>query len=496
MFGRTLTVALMAALLAGTVTAANTTWLGTTSDEWNNAANWSAGVPANSGGDPTFLKAVTAPAKDPNISAAGAGVAGITIGNGGHLHVNARMSGSTYGLVTGTASNGYFYVNAGGIVDIAGDIRIAKNIYIGNTVGTAVVNVLPTGTVNYASGTTLTFGEGATANIIGQLNVWGIYRNAAIRWGHPGGSGRLTVYDSGEFTILGDNRTLFQSKIDAGEITSGTPAYVPAVVYLDPNNGNSTSIRLVRTPKATQATYTPALLSGNTAPLYGASGTIALSWVKPLPGDPAKPVTSNIYMGLDDGSTLPQVASGIAGNSYTAGIEKLKQYAWRVDSYDPNTGVTTASDVWKFNTNNFAPTVTAEASPIWMWLSAGSSITLHATAIDDGYPVPSSLTYTWSQTDGTKDVLPTPVTGQDVTLTFPYAVNFNFQVVASDGSATSAAYPVQVRVFATACAAAKDKSPAAVQPGDFNKDCIVNTKDMAIILNDWLSCTSADGVCP
>jgi hypothetical protein len=88
------------------------------------------------------------------------------------------------------------------------------------------------------------------------------------------------------------------------------------------------------------------------------------------------------------------------------------------------------------------------------------------------------------------------VTGQNVTLTFPYALNFNFQVVASDGTATSVPYPVQVRVFASPCAAAKDKSPAAVLPGDFNKDCTVSLTDVAIVMNDWLRCTSADGVCP
>lgn len=460
------------------------TWTGTTSDQWNDAANWTNGIPTATGDGYTTINAVVSPAKEPNIPVGQTGrAAGFNLNNGARLYI--------YGtLTTGSSNVVYTNVNAGGVMEIYGTLDLTKSLYIGPNAGTATVNVRPGGRITPHSGTTLTLGQGAAANI-GQLNIWGTANFPNVRWGYNGGTGRMKLYDSGSFTATGDLRTLMQTNIDSGAITSGTPAHVPAIVYLDPNNGNSTTVQLVRTPKATAPTYTPALLTGNTAPLYAASGIMDLSWVKPLPQDPARPVTSSVYFGT--GSTLSPVATGTTANSVAVTIEKINQYSWRVDSYDPNTGITTTGDTWTFNTNNIAPTVTAEASPIWTWLAAGS-LTLHAVATDDGYP--SAVTYTWTQTDATKDVLPSAVTGPDVTLTFPNALTYNFQVVASDGSATSAAYPVQVRVFSTPCAAAKDKSPAAVQPGDFDKDCMVSMVDLAVLINYWLSCTTADGICP
>jgi hypothetical protein len=483
---RTLFLTALAAALwmTGAASAVDYTWLGTTSDQWNDAANWNNGVPTVLDGY-TNINAITSPAKEPNIPVGQTGrVAGLRVNNGSHLYVNGT-------LTTGSSSVGYAYVYAGGTLDVYGTLDITKNFYMAPDAGTAVVNVRPGGRIVPHSGTTLTLGQGAAANI-GQMNIWGTVNFNALRWGYQNGTGRMTLYDNGTFTIPGDARTAFESYVTSGAVTSGTPAYAPGVLYVaDPN---TTTLRLVRTPKATQPSYQPALVTGNTVPLYGPSGTITLSWVKPLPGNPSLPVTGNVYFGLDDGSTLPQVAGGITANSLSVTVEKLKQYAWRVDSHDPNTGLTTSSDVWKFNTNNMTPTVTAEASPIWTWMTAGS-LTLHAIAADDGYPAPSSLTYTWSQVGGT-DVLPSPVTSQNVTLTFTNALNYNFQVLVSDGALTSAAYPVQVRVFVSGCGAAKDKSPSAVLPGDFNKDCTVNMLDLATFTGFWLRCTSADLVCP
>jgi hypothetical protein len=478
-----LTASVVVICLAVAASATDYTWLGTTSEQWNTAANWTNGIPTLLDGY-TNINAVVSPAKDPNIPTGETGrVAGLRVNNGAHLYV--------YGtLTTGSSSVGYAYVYSGGTLDIYGTLDVTKNLYVAPDAGTGVINVRSGGRIIPHSGTTLTLGQTAAANI-GQMNIWGTATFNALRWGYQNGTGKMTIYDDGKFVLNYTSGPAMQALIDSGAITSGTPAYVPAVFStLDPN---TTTVRLVRTPKATAPTYTPALLTGSTAPLYSTTGTIDLSWVKPLPGDPVKPVTSSVYFGT--GTTLSQVAAGTTANVVTVPIEKLNLYSWRVDSYDPNTGITTAGDTWTFNTSNIAPTVTAEASPIWTWTAAGSLV-LHASALDDGYPAPSNLTYTWTQTDATKDVLPNPVTGSTVTLTFPYAMNFNFQFTATDGSATSAAWPVQVRVFSTPCAAAKDKSPAAVQPGDFNKDCIVSALDLATLVNYWLRCTSADGVCP
>jgi len=474
-----------AASLAGSASAIDYAWLGTASDQWNDAANWNNGVPTTTGDGYTTIGAVTAPAKDPNIPAGQTGrVAGLNVNSGGHLYVSGT-------LTTGSSGTGYANIHAASIIDIYGTLDVTKNLYVGMDAGTATVNVRPGGKIVPHSGTTLTLGQGAAANI-GSINIWGTVNFAALRWGYQNGTGRMTMYDDGTFAIPGNSQTFLQSKIDAGELKSGTKAHIPSVSWtVDPN---VTTVRLIHAPYATAPAYTPALI-GTSAQLNGATGTITLSWDNPIPSDGSRPVTNNVYFGLNDGTTLPQVAGGITANFVTVGIDKLKSYAWRVDSYDPNTSVTTTGFVWTFNTNNTAPTVTAETGPIWTWLAAGS-LTLHATAADDGYPLPSSITYTWSQTDTTKDVLASPVTGQNVTLPFPYAMTFNFQVVASDGSATSTAWPVQVRVFSTPCAAAKDKSAAAVLPGDFNKDCTVNVVDLVIVINDWLRCTSADGVCP
>jgi hypothetical protein len=76
-------------------------------------------------------------------------------------------------------------------------------------------------------------------------------------------------------------------------------------------------------------------------------------------------------------------------NSYApVSMEKSHTYQWRIDTINNNG--TTTGDVWDFNTITQDPPV-AESNSISAYTYIVKTITLSAT--DDGYPLPSTLTY-------------------------------------------------------------------------------------------------------
>jgi hypothetical protein len=260
---------------------------------------------------------------------------------------------------------------------------------------------------------------------------------------------------------------------------------------------------VARYTRAYDPVYTPALINNsantNTAQLYAATGTIDLSWTKPLPSDPCQAITNKLYFGTDNPPTT-EITLGSNTDNFKNGIaiEKFKTYYWKVDSYDPNTMVETPGDVWTFNTNNIAPISSAESSPQRIYLVSGAaSITLHGSAQDDGYgdPTPPTLTFTWQQVD-TTDVLPGPVNTADVKLDFTSAITRTFRLTCSDGAATGPAYDVEVRCFENGCLAGRDATGTTVGDLQTTPDCMVNFKDFAIFASNWNTCKNYDGICP
>lgn len=128
-------------------------WLGTISNDWFNAGNWSAGVPTGAGTavnintdtpNPTVLNGGVATVG--NVTLGGSGDGSLVVSGGGKL--NSSNNGIVGDVFTGTAtvtgagsewnSNGTLVVGLGGTGDLTVSLRgavSAADVVIGNSVG-------------------------------------------------------------------------------------------------------------------------------------------------------------------------------------------------------------------------------------------------------------------------------------------------------------------------------------------------------------------------
>ncbi|HPI92782.1 MAG TPA: PKD domain-containing protein [Deltaproteobacteria bacterium] len=113
-------------------------------------------------------------------------------------------------------------------------------------------------------------------------------------------------------------------------------------------------------------------------------------------------------------------------------------YTFRLSCSD---GYTTSTDSVSVTITNVAPVVSAGSD---MTITAGTSVTLHATGSDSNE---DTLTYTWSKTSGPSVSLPS-LTQQNITFTPTIAGVYVFSVRCSDGVNTSTADQVNVTVNA------------------------------------------------
>jgi hypothetical protein len=538
MFKKLILTALVTALaLAGAASAATFTWQGDVDPNWFTPANWDVGVglPVNGAtGDVVMIRGVTLPNVNPNVSQPGALYQQLYIESDGILDVSGGNT-TTYGTL-GSGSS-YNQISDGTWNMLAGGTsNMAQNLYVGHTdtAGSlAYMNIYSGGLMR--TGGVLTMG-GRRGH--GEMYIYGggtynLFNN--IRWNYLTAAGLTETSFIKIYSGAVWNWTLDRVSTDEvgwavrnNRIVAGDPGFEVVATY--DSTANSTLIRTIRYTRAYLPTYNPALFNDavnvNVANLSTPTGTIDLGWTKPEPSNPSMPIQSTVYFGTANPPTTA-IATSIPGNSVTGvAIDKLQNYYWKVDSYDPNKlaayladpnfpNPLSPGDVWSFNTQNLAPITSAQTSPVRIWLVSGSAnTTLNGTAVDDGYPLPSpTLTYTWTQTDTTKDVLATPAVGADVTLYFGSTgvTNYvpqtrNFSVVCNDGLATGPAYAVSVTVYNTACLAGQaangvtvgDVYPLAVTSGSVTVvgDCMVNFKDFARLALDWMKCKTTDGICP
>lgn len=197
-FKRILTTSLALSLAAiPAASRADATWVGDTSQDWNNAANWSSD-PANPTGNFfinnatagvfPILGAASAFAPVDIIIGSGTGIAGrldqtagsLTTGNGNWLILGQNGGIGTFNLTGGTFSAGAIHMvrsgsgtttgtlNIGGTANIAGVTVVSDSQNI-STTGIGVLNVLNGGTLNTENDLLIAFAGGASAS--GEVNV-------------------------------------------------------------------------------------------------------------------------------------------------------------------------------------------------------------------------------------------------------------------------------------------------------------------------------------
>jgi fibronectin-binding autotransporter adhesin len=151
------------------ISRADATWVGDTSQDWNNAANWSSD-PANPTGN--FFINTAAAGVYPILSAnSGFAPVDLIIGNAGAV---GRLDQTAGSLATGTGNwlmvgnNGTGTYNLTGGTLAAGSIRMARTT--GTAVSTGTLNVT-NATVNVAGVTVIVDGNNASSTCLGTLNV-------------------------------------------------------------------------------------------------------------------------------------------------------------------------------------------------------------------------------------------------------------------------------------------------------------------------------------
>ena len=173
---------------------AQSTWNGSTSSDWNNAANWSAGVPSGvnaiiNTNAPNICTISATPSATPvDIIIGGSGTTGrldqtagdLTTGAGNWLIVGLDSGTGFYNLSGGTLSAQDVHMARGGttanatvnvtnaILNTAGAVVISDS-YNASTASKGIMNVSSGGTVNCEGDLVLAYAGGASA--YGQLNV-------------------------------------------------------------------------------------------------------------------------------------------------------------------------------------------------------------------------------------------------------------------------------------------------------------------------------------
>jgi hypothetical protein len=197
--------------------------------------------------------------------------------------------------------------------------------------------------------------------------------------------------------------------------------------------------------------------ASNPTPANGSSvdntSAVTLSWTNPAPRHSGDIITCDVYFGTDANmpGTNPKVVSKQAVTSYSAGmLASNKNYYWRVDVYDPagsDPEIFTEGMVWNFTTINHAPFVDAGTKKT-VWLNPSSvAVPMDAAVTDDGFPVPSNITYAWTVDSGPGTPTYSPSsTVKNPTVTFNVAGTYILRLTADDGE-KSAYDNVKIRVY-------------------------------------------------
>ncbi|MEQ8282395.1 MAG: autotransporter-associated beta strand repeat-containing protein, partial [Parvibaculum sp.] len=199
---------MLAALPAGTALA-DTNWTGAVDGDWFNAANWTNGVPANTGAYSNINGPVTAvvgapggTTEDRTSVGSGSGVSGsVTIENGGSLTTGCCFYlGNNGGTGTMTVSG-------------TGTVTTTDIFMIGNYTSTGHLTIENGGTVNSGSSTFVGRWDGSTgfATVTGQDSVWNTSWNLTLA-GEVSSSltahGELTISDGGLVRVNSGNSAL------------------------------------------------------------------------------------------------------------------------------------------------------------------------------------------------------------------------------------------------------------------------------------------------
>jgi hypothetical protein len=182
-----------------------------------------------------------------------------------------------------------------------------------------------------------------------------------------------------------------------------------------------------------------------------------------------------------------KIVNNQAVESKSVTLAEDETYYWRIDTYDSSSGnpQPVIGKVLIFDTFNMAPVVDAgTAEPTWLTDGTVDFDLLGTLVADDGRPVAATLlwTVTGEPSPGAASIITDP-TQPGITVTATEVGTYELTLTADDTDLTGSD-PVSIRVYADWCEAAKIQlTPDAT---DFNRDCITDIRDFAILAGEFL----------
>lgn len=217
---RQLIMALPVLLITMSGALAQTQWNGSTDTDWNNAANWSAGVPdanvsvtiANGPNDPVISGTTAAVAKSVLVEAAGS----LTIQASGSLTINGSASFASPAAFTAALNN-------------LGEITNSGSIVLGSTSSVGIHGLVNQQTFNNNTGGSIEINRWANTGI---YNASGTFTNdGSITIGNGTGFGQHGIWNDGTFqnngagTIQIDQTTLIGLMNNFNPAGAGTATF-------------------------------------------------------------------------------------------------------------------------------------------------------------------------------------------------------------------------------------------------------------------------------
>lgn len=512
-------VCIVAVLLIAGFASANTVWNAVDANDlaagysnWNQADNWTNGVPGTAA--PADTKAVfnVPAAVEARVTDAQACV-DLTIGDGGSavapeenlLHI---MDGGTLNTTGGWMAVGYNHP-AKLIVEKGGEYHHAGHFWWGmHTGGDGIVDINGGFITNDQS-----FGLGewfGTAGDHGQCKVY-IRNNGELNIHHWSGgltsanpvfwNDSLIDIEFGKMIIRNDSAAQATEYINAGKITGFGGLTTPTAVY-----ANGVTTVTAPDPMHRYPAYTTVL-----------AGDVDLSWTNLTPVAPATSVWVDVWFGTDPNKLSLAYSKVVAEGENTIGvtvgapsITEPTTYYWQVDSYrygdpavvnynDPNFPVVEGS-VTPFDvTNNTPPSVVIETPRTATWIN--EPIQLDSTLTDDH---PEQVTYLWTATVGGVEVtepnvvfLPNNTVADPTVVVNYHSGPFTVAVTVDDGFNDPDTASVTHDCAESPCQAATAVLHLNdVYVGDIVVDCKINLTDFASVAREWLTDYSLTGPVP
>ena len=464
--------------LVGNVQAQDATWTDAGPDHlWSTPTNWSE-FPT-----PAHWAKVRNGAPGPTIANEGAVADRVHIGyeEESALTVDGGVLTMTEDLLLG--KNG----GSGTLNMISGTINVGRDLEVGG--GNPGVINMTGGTIIVGDDLTIPESAGSTAEV--NLNGGTIILDDSDSGGsslYMEAGGTLNI-GGGTLIIKPDKAWKIPGFVDDGFII-GYGGDGTVYADYDVTNPGQTTVYAIHK-------LNPNPVDGSTV----AAGQVELSWTLPDPCTPGQPVSVDVYITDDRDKLLQfdalasiQVVIGSNVTSVAVSTVPNTRYYWAVDTYIGDPCDPIFGPIFSFLAGNAPPIIDA-GDDVTTWLSNGSAEVGISGTVEDIDPTTSFWTVVSEPNDPNKPqaVIADP-TALNTTITLSALGKYVLQLDAHDGVNPGRPDTMTINVYSDQCAAAQSLPGWQALPGDINLDCIVDQKDLDLLLEQWLNCNGLE--CP